>query len=253
MSNTDQAEVPSLHDPSSLESPTETGTLHGGLIDFMEIDPNRIVWRDICRGLARESRYIGQTYTDHVWTVADHLVTCDLVAEIVAERHGVDDRSLRRAVLLHDVPEYLTRDLPRPLKKALAALGGGPALDALEAALDYAVQLRFDVPSEEVRRHKDLIVEVDMTAYDAEVATIRPPFHHGEDARRTYDRLQEHGFRIPRSLDEDARMARFEKLWKGLFPATILTQPPQKLPVVHTEHFLESPSPASAYRRAVPG
>lgn len=231
-------EIAGFHDPSSLESPTEIGPLGGGLIDFLEIDPNLIHWPDVCIGLARESRYIGQTFTDHAWTVADHLVVCDAIAEIVARRCGADPWVLRRATLLHDIPEYLTRDIPRPFKKALDALGGGSALKALESALAYAVELRFDVPHEDVQRLHKLVVEVDMTAYDVEVATIRPPYKHGEDAVRTYEALCQCGFQMLPSLDESARQARFEALWHELFPAEILAGPPSGLQVVRTEDFL---------------
>ncbi len=149
--------------------------------------------------------------------------------------------TFRRAVLFHDVPEFITSDIPRPVKDALACLGGGAALSALEAALDVAVRLRFGCDPAAARHNPyvNRIKQIDRMACDVEIATIRPDCGGDRSPQvAVFNDLVKRGFVMPKPASEVARMCRFAVLWQDLFPAEILREAPKGLPRVYPRDFL---------------
>ena len=91
-------------------------------------DNARIHLADVAHGLARISRFTGQTR--HRWSVASHSL---LVADLAP-------RELRAAALMHDAAEAFLGDVASPLKSIL------PDYRALERRWDDDLEIRWGVP-----------------------------------------------------------------------------------------------------------
>ena len=121
--------------------------LSGRRLDILDPSPLDIEIEDIAYGLARVSRWNGQTYGHHSLSVAQHSV---MVERLVRENAPKLGQKWHLAALLHDAPEYVIGDLITPFKHVL----GGIYQD-IEAGLDRAINIRFALPPvfpEHVRR-----------------------------------------------------------------------------------------------------
>lgn len=112
--------------------------LSGRRLDLLDPSPLDIEIEDIAHGLARVARWNGQTSGAHIFSVAQH---CLLVEAIARARMPRLARSVRRAVLLHDAPEYVIGDMISPFKAVI-----GDAYKAVEQRLLAAIHLRFGLP-----------------------------------------------------------------------------------------------------------
>jgi 5'-deoxynucleotidase YfbR-like HD superfamily hydrolase len=113
--------------------------MSGRRLDLLDPSPLDIEISDIAHGLARVSRWNGQTRGDHAFSVAQHsLVVADIVDRIEPEAPV----RLRLAALLHDAPEYVIGDMISPFK---AVVGGG--YKAVEGRLQQAIHVRFSLPA----------------------------------------------------------------------------------------------------------
>jgi len=121
--------------------------LSGRRLDLLDPSPLDVEIEDIAHGLARVARWNGQTAGPNIFSVAQHT----LLVEAVAQRQcGHLDRRLALAILLHDAPEYVIGDMITPFKAVL-----GDAYKAVEKRLLTAIHLRFGLPPElpaDVRR-----------------------------------------------------------------------------------------------------
>ncbi len=113
--------------------------LSGRRLDLVDPSPFDIEIADIAHGLARVARWNGQTVGAHAFSVAQHAVLVEAVAQHAAPALG---RAERLAVLLHDAPEYVIGDIISPFK----ALVGGE-YKTIEARLMAAIHLRFGLPA----------------------------------------------------------------------------------------------------------
>ncbi len=111
--------------------------LSGRRLDLIDPSPLDIEIEDIAHGLARVARWNGQTIGRHAFSVAQHTLLVDAIAEKVAPEIGP---SGRLALLLHDAPEYVIGDMISPFK---AVLGGD--YKAIESRLLDAIHRRFGV------------------------------------------------------------------------------------------------------------
>ena len=111
--------------------------LSGRRLDLLNPDPNDIAIEDIAHGLARVARWNGQTVGAHAYSVAQHAL---IVEEIADGQDGWDDR-WRLAALLHDGAEYVIGDLISPFKNAI-----GLDYKAFEMRLMAAIHGRFGLP-----------------------------------------------------------------------------------------------------------
>ena len=112
--------------------------LSGRRLDLLDPSPLDVEIEDIAHGLARVARWNGQTSGAHIFSVAQH---CLLVEAIARVRGPQLDRSVRRAVLLHDAPEYVIGDMISPFKAVI-----GDAYKAVEQRLLTVIHLRFGLP-----------------------------------------------------------------------------------------------------------
>jgi hypothetical protein len=112
--------------------------LSGRRLDLLDPSPLDIEIEDIAHGLARVARWNGQTEGPYIFSVAQHAL---LVEAITRKTAPNIDRRWRRAVLLHDAPEYVIGDLISPFKAVLR-----DDYRKVEARLLHAVSLRFDLP-----------------------------------------------------------------------------------------------------------
>ena len=112
--------------------------LSGRRLDILNPSPLDIEIEDIAHGLARVSRWNGQTRGKHSFSVAQH---CVLVDRLVRANAPKLDQKWYLAALLHDAPEYVIGDMITPFKHVL----GGIYRD-IESGLDRAVNIRFGLP-----------------------------------------------------------------------------------------------------------
>ncbi len=109
--------------------------LSGRRLDLLDPSPLDVEIEDIAHGLARVARWNGQTVGAHAFSVAQHTLLVDQIAQAIAPDV---DASGRVAILLHDAPEYVIGDMISPFK----TLVGGD-YKAIEARLFAAILNRF--------------------------------------------------------------------------------------------------------------
>ena len=130
--------------------------LSGRRLDLLNPSPNDIEIEDIAHGLARVARWNGQTLGEHAFSVAQHAL---LVEDIAQSMHPDLTRRWRLAALLHDAPEYVIGDLISPFKAAL-----GLDYKAFEHKLLHAIHRRFGLPPSLPDRIANAIKSADRVA-----------------------------------------------------------------------------------------
>jgi 5'-deoxynucleotidase YfbR-like HD superfamily hydrolase len=113
--------------------------LSGRRLDLLDPSPLDVEIEDIAHGLARVARWNGQTKGPQIFSVAQHALLVELISRRLAP--NIDIR-WRRAVLLHDAPEYVIGDLISPFKAVLR-----DDYKKVEARLLHAVSVRFSLPA----------------------------------------------------------------------------------------------------------
>ena len=138
---TPKQRLKSISTPTNMPEPRAwQRMLSGRRLDILNPSPLDIEIEDIAHGLARVSRWNGQTHGKYGFSVAKH---CVLVERLVRLNAPKTDQKWCLAALLHDAPEYVVGDMITPFKYAL----GGIYRD-IEQRLDMAVSLRFGLPTE---------------------------------------------------------------------------------------------------------
>ncbi|KJS38010.1 MAG: phosphohydrolase [Rhodospirillaceae bacterium BRH_c57] len=138
--------------------------LSGRRLNLIEPSPFDVEITDIARGLARNTRWNGQTVGDHAWSVAQHSV---FVADILDGFRPRPPAWVRLAGLLHDGSEYVTHDLITPLKSVV-----GDVFKEVEARLMEAIHLRFGLPPRLDPDIKALIKKADLIAGATEAVQL---------------------------------------------------------------------------------
>jgi 5'-deoxynucleotidase YfbR-like HD superfamily hydrolase len=113
--------------------------LSGRRLDLLDPSPEDIAIEDIAHGLARVARWNGQTLGPHAFSVAQHVL---IVEDIAQALHPTWPVHWRRATLLHDAAEYVIGDLISPFKTAI-----GLDYKAFELKLLEAIYRRFAIPT----------------------------------------------------------------------------------------------------------
>ena len=114
--------------------------LSGRRLDILNPSPLDVEIEDIAHGLARVTRWNGQTRGKYGFSVAQH---CVLVENLVRLNAPKTNQKWCLAALLHDAPEYVIGDMITPFKYAL-----GEIYRDIEHRLDLAVSIRFGLPPE---------------------------------------------------------------------------------------------------------
>ena len=127
--------------------------LSGRRLDLLDPSPMDIEIEDIAQGLARVARWNGQTTGEHPFSVAQHSVVVEEIAEHL--QPGLEPR-WRLAALLHDAAEYVIGDMISPFKAAL-----GIDYRTFEDRLETAIHLRFGLPARTPAPIKTLIKQAD--------------------------------------------------------------------------------------------
>ena len=130
--------------------------LSGRRLDILNPSPLDIEIEDIAHGLARVSRWNGQTRGKHSLSVAQHSV---MVERLVRANAPKLDQKWYLAALLHDAPEYVIGDMITPFKHVL-----GGVYHEIEVGLDYAVKIRFGLPPTIPKNIKRTIKRADRMA-----------------------------------------------------------------------------------------
>lgn len=138
--------------------------LSGRRLNLIDPSPLDIEIADIALGLARNTRWNGQTKGDHAWSVAQHSV---FVVDILRDFRPRPPAWLLFAGLLHDASEYVTHDMITPLKAAV-----GDVFKEVELRLTRAVHLRFGLPADLKPEDKALIKRADLIAGATEAVQL---------------------------------------------------------------------------------
>jgi uncharacterized protein len=152
--------------------------LSGRRLDLLDPSALDIEIEDIAHGLARVARWNGQTSGAHIFSVAQHSLLVEALAQARVPRL---DRSRRLAVLLHDAPEYVIGDMISPFKAVI-----GDAYKTVERRLLSAIHRRFGLPARSAAELEKLIKTADREAAFLE-ATHLAGFDEAE-ARRFFGR-----------------------------------------------------------------
>ncbi|WP_445501606.1 HD domain-containing protein [Microvirga sp. G4-2] len=130
--------------------------LSGRRLNLLDPSPLDVELDDIAHGLARVARWNGQTIGGHIFSVAQH----SLLVEAIADHHDPEMlRVTRLAVLLHDAPEYVIGDIISPFKAVI-----GDAYKTIEAGLLGAIHLHFGLPAAPSAAVKRFIKQADRQA-----------------------------------------------------------------------------------------
>ena len=138
--------------------------LSGRRLNLVDPSPLDIEITDIALGLARNTRWNGQTTGPHGWSVAQH---SDLVVEIVRRLKPRAGARLLMAAKLHDASEYVTHDLITPLKAVV-----GDVFKEVEQRLTSAIFVRFGLAPVLAPADKALIKEADRVAAATEAVQL---------------------------------------------------------------------------------
>jgi 5'-deoxynucleotidase YfbR-like HD superfamily hydrolase len=130
--------------------------LSGRRLDLLDPSPLDVEIEDIAHGLARVARWNGQTKGAHIFSVAQHALLVEALARAIVPRL---DAAGRRAVLLHDAPEYVIGDMISPFKAVI-----GDSYKAVERRLLAAIHLRFGLQAKLPERLTELIKAADRGA-----------------------------------------------------------------------------------------
>jgi hypothetical protein len=130
--------------------------LSGRRLNLLDPSPLDVELDDIAHGLARVARWNGQTAGGHIFSVAQH----SLLVESIADHLDPDmSRDWRLAVLLHDAPEYVIGDIISPFKAVI-----GDAYKSIEAGLLAAIHLHFGLPAQPAAALKRFTKQADRQA-----------------------------------------------------------------------------------------
>ncbi len=149
--------------------------LSGRRLDLLDPSPLDVEIEDIAHGLARVARWNGQTKGAHIFSVAQHALLVEALARAKVPRL---DAAGRRAVLLHDAPEYVIGDMISPFKAVI-----GDSYKAVEKRLLAAIHLRFGLPAKLPERLTELIKSADRSAAFLEATRLAG---FGEDEARKF-------------------------------------------------------------------
>jgi 5'-deoxynucleotidase YfbR-like HD superfamily hydrolase len=130
--------------------------LSGRRLNLLDPSPLDVELDDIAHGLARVARWNGQTEGAHIFSVAQHSLLVEAIADHL--NPGMS-RDWRLAVLLHDAPEYVIGDIISPFKAVI-----GDAYKSIEAGLLAAIHLHFGLPAQPAGALKRFIKQADRQA-----------------------------------------------------------------------------------------
>ena len=150
--------------------------LSGRRLDPLDPSPLDVETEDIAHGLARVARWNGQIKGAHIFSVAQHSLLVEALARAKVPRL---DAAGRRAVLLHDAPEYVIGDMISPFKAVI-----GDSYKAVERRLLAAIHLRFGLPAKLPERLTALIKAADRSA--AYLEATRLAGFAAEEARKFF-------------------------------------------------------------------
>jgi 5'-deoxynucleotidase YfbR-like HD superfamily hydrolase len=187
--------------------------LSGRRLDLLDPSPLDVETEDIAHGLARVARWNGQTKGAHIFSVAQHSLLVEALARAKVPR--LDDAG-RRAVLLHDAPEYVIGDMISPFKAVI-----GDSYKAVERRLLAAIHLRFALPAKLPERLTTLIKAADRSA--AYLEATRLAGFQEEEARRFFGPPPKYSAALerdyltpwPAGTAEDRFRERLQRLMRG--------------------------------------
>jgi 5'-deoxynucleotidase YfbR-like HD superfamily hydrolase len=159
--------------------------LSGRRLDLLDPSPLDVEIEDIAHGLARVARWNGQTVGAHAFSVAQHTLLVDQIAQVTAPDV---DAAGRLAILLHDAPEYVIGDMISPFK----VLVGGD-YKAIEERLFAAILNRFGLKAPLAAKLVARIKQADHAAAYYEATRLAG---FSEDEARRF-------FGNPRGVDPD--------------------------------------------------
>jgi len=140
----------------------------GHYFDLANPNPDDVDIFSIASALSKVCRFGG--HCPRFYSVAEHLIHC----VTVAEKNGINDHSILKAVMLHDAAEAYIGDMVEPLKLMM------PSYEEIEKTIEDAISKRFNV---DFKAWHGVIKEVDRLMLKCEKTQLWPE-----------DQSQWHGF-----------------------------------------------------------
>ena len=132
--------------------------LSGRRLDILHPDPKDVEVEDIAHGLARVSRWNGQTRGEHAFSVAQHSVFVEKIFRQTVNEYTKDDCIY---ALFHDAAEYVIGDIISPFK---AAMGG--SYKEVEMKLQKVIYEKLKLKTEvDEELYKNIKKADDIAAY----------------------------------------------------------------------------------------
>lgn len=138
--------------------------LSGRRLDLLDPSPLDVEIEDVAHGLARVARWNGQTSGPHIFSVAQHSLLVEAIAQHI--RSDLPARTAL-AVLLHDAAEYVIGDMISPFKAVI-----GPSYKDVEHRILSAIMIRFGLPATMSREVAGLAKQADRIAAHHEAVTL---------------------------------------------------------------------------------
>lgn len=165
------------------------GTVSGKLIDTKKFKAEDIDILDIAISLSRQRRYVGHTLVP--WTVGQHMIFCGMMCHQTEEY-----KKYEKAVLCHDLHEYIMQDMASPLIKEYTTKVYKKDCDRIDKVLFEHFGIDVD----------DLTIDVikyfDSLAYRFECEVFRPdtPCVIPKGVEIMYTKMVTEGWCIPEEL-----------------------------------------------------
>lgn len=173
--------------------------IDGGEFDFqnpLDLDLGEDALHTIAHALAREQRFGGH-HGAPAYSVAEHAT---IVAWLVQHYYNEPDYAL--AALHHDDAEFVTKDIPTPMKNWLKSMG--VPWKALETDIMTVISRELAIPMDNFKA--GVIKDADVMAYAAEIELMKPR-GHGADPEVDPEVREKVKTLIQALLPEDAERA----------------------------------------------
>ena len=179
--------------------------LSGRRLDLLNPSPQDVEVEDIAHGLARVSRWNGQTAGDHAFSVAQHSLLVEQIFVNTTNTHNAEDCIY---ALFHDAAEYVIGDIISPFK---ATMGG--SYKQVEESLQSTIHEKLGLKPKADDILCKNIKKADSIAAYLEATTLAGfTIAEANQIFETPENLEKHSFDLTPMTAQEAQKAFLERL-----------------------------------------